>query len=79
MVGRANRLKAETRALRACKLLTVARGQPRESDMYWGRITSIRAATPLMRSNMTTVKVGFGTEKSVRREVYEERDELMNS
>lgn len=46
IVGSAKRITAETRAFSARIRLTLASGQFRASDVYWGRSISIRAARP---------------------------------
>ena len=68
-MGKANRLAAVTRAFRAIKRLTVARGQPRARDVYCGKMAFIRDAKPLMRRIKMTVNAGFGEEKRVSRDV----------
>lgn len=55
---------------------TLAKGQERTKDVYWGRITSMLMASPLMRKRMIKVKVGFLVRNKVTREMYDACQDL---
>ena len=68
MAGSEKSTSAETRDFRARAALTVAKDQCRTRDVYCGKRTWTFIAKPLTRKTSTTVRVGFGVRKSVKRE-----------
>ena len=58
----------ETRALSARMASTLAKGQERTRDVYWGRMTWTLWAKEFMRKRLIIVKVGFSTRNRVNRE-----------
>ncbi len=48
-IGRQKRIRAETRDLSARRASTLAKGQERTREVYWGMMTLILTASPLIR------------------------------
>lgn len=67
--------RAETRDLSARTASTFANGQERTKEVYWGRMTWMLMASPVIRKRIIMVKVGLLVRNMVNREMYDARQD----